>query len=37
MSPYVDLTLAGATMGTKREVDPLMSREALQARVTDYR
>jgi len=36
MSPYVDLTLAGATMATKREVDPLMSREALQARVTDY-
>ncbi len=36
MSPYVDLTLAGATMETKREVDPLMSREALQARVTDY-
>ena len=36
MSPYVDLTLAGATMETKREVDPLMSRDALQARVTDY-
>ena len=36
MSPYVDLTLAGATMETKREVDALMSREALQARVTDY-
>jgi monoterpene epsilon-lactone hydrolase len=36
MSPYADLTLAGATMETKREVDPLMSREALQARVTDY-
>jgi monoterpene epsilon-lactone hydrolase len=36
MSPYVDLTLAGATMETKREVDPLMSRENLQARVTDY-
>jgi epsilon-lactone hydrolase len=36
MSPYVDLTLAGATMETKREVDPLLSREALQARVTDY-
>jgi monoterpene epsilon-lactone hydrolase len=36
MSPYADLTLAGATMDTKREVDPLMSRENLQARVTDY-
>src|SRR5438093_9098947 len=36
MSPYADLTLAGATMETKRETDPLMSREALQARVTDY-
>jgi acetyl esterase/lipase len=36
MSPYADLTLAGATMETKRELDPLLSREALQARVTDY-
>jgi acetyl esterase/lipase len=36
MSPYADLTLAGATMETKREVDPLMSPQALQARVTDY-
>jgi acetyl esterase/lipase len=36
MSPYADLTLAGTTMETKREVDPLMSREALQARVSDY-
>jgi acetyl esterase/lipase len=36
MSPYADLTLAGATMETKSEVDPLMSREALRARVTDY-
>ena len=36
MSPYADLTLAGATMDTKREVDVLMSRENLQARVTDY-
>ncbi len=36
MSPYADLTLAGTTMQTKREVDVLMSREALQARVTDY-
>ena len=36
MSPYVDLTLAGTTMETKGEVDPLLSREALQPRVTDY-
>jgi monoterpene epsilon-lactone hydrolase len=36
MSPYADLTLAGTTMDTRREVDPLLSREALQARVTDY-
>jgi monoterpene epsilon-lactone hydrolase len=36
MSPYADLTLAGATMETKREVDPLLSRENLQARVGDY-
>ncbi len=36
MSPMADLTLAGTTMETRREVDPLLSREALQARVTDY-
>jgi epsilon-lactone hydrolase len=36
MSPYADLTLAGATMETKRKVDVLMSREHLQSRVTDY-
>jgi acetyl esterase/lipase len=36
MSPYADLTLAGTTMETRREVDPLLSREALQARVGDY-
>jgi epsilon-lactone hydrolase len=36
MSPYVDLTLSGTTIETKREVDPLLSREALQARVPDY-
>ena len=36
MSPYADLTLAGATMDTKRAVDPLLSREALQARIADY-
>ena len=36
MSPYADLTLAGTTMETKREVDSLMSRKNLQPRVTDY-
>ena len=36
MSPYADLTLAGTTMETKREADPLLSREAPQPRVTDY-
>jgi monoterpene epsilon-lactone hydrolase len=36
MSPYVDLTLAGASQETKRDVDPLLSRELLQARVADY-
>ncbi len=36
MSPYVDLTLAGTTMVTKRQADPLLSPEALRARVADY-
>jgi epsilon-lactone hydrolase len=36
MSPYVDLTLAGTTMDTKRDVDPLLNRELLQPRVADY-
>ena len=36
MSPYADLTLAGTTMDTKRAADPLMSRENLQSRVSDY-
>jgi monoterpene epsilon-lactone hydrolase len=36
MSPYVDLTLAGTTMETKQAVDPLLSRESLEPRVTDY-
>jgi len=36
MSPYADLTLAGATMETKREADPLLSTQALRARATDY-
>jgi acetyl esterase/lipase len=36
MSPYVDLTLAGASIETKRDVDPLFTRELLQDRVADY-
>jgi acetyl esterase/lipase len=36
MSPYADLTLAGTSMETKGEADPLLSRELLQARVPDY-
>jgi epsilon-lactone hydrolase len=36
MSPYADLTLAGASLETKREADPLLSRELLRARVGDY-
>jgi monoterpene epsilon-lactone hydrolase len=36
MSPYADLTLTGTTMESKREADPLLSRELLQPRVTDY-
>jgi epsilon-lactone hydrolase len=36
MSPYADLTLAGASMDAKQAADPLLSRELLQARVGDY-
>jgi epsilon-lactone hydrolase len=36
MSPYVDLTLAGTTIETKRDVDPLLTRELLLPRVADY-
>ncbi len=36
MSPYADLTLAGATMETKRAADPLFTPEAFPARVADY-
>jgi len=36
MSPYADLTLAGTTIETKRAADPLLSPEALRARVADY-
>ena len=36
MSPYVDLTLTGTTIETKRDVDPLLSRELLKPRIADY-
>jgi acetyl esterase/lipase len=36
MSPYADLTLAGTSMDTKSKLDPLLSRDALQARIPDY-
>jgi monoterpene epsilon-lactone hydrolase len=36
MSPYVDLTLAGTSMETKRELDPLLNRDLLAPRVADY-
>ena len=36
MSPYADLTLAGTSMETKRDADPLLSPDALRARVPDY-
>ena len=36
MSPHADLTLAGTSMETKGELDPLLSREALRPRVADY-
>jgi epsilon-lactone hydrolase len=36
MSPYADLTLAGTSMESKRELDPLLSPQALRARVPDY-
>jgi epsilon-lactone hydrolase len=36
MSPYADLTLAGSTIETRRELDPLLSGELLRPRVADY-
>ncbi len=36
MSPMTDLTLAGTTMETRRDADPLFTRELLQERVNDY-
>ena len=36
MSPYADLTLSGTTMETRRDADPLLSRELLEPRVANY-
>jgi monoterpene epsilon-lactone hydrolase len=36
LSPYADLTLSGESMRSKREADPLMSPDALLARIPDY-
>jgi epsilon-lactone hydrolase len=36
MSPYADLTLAGASMDSRGALDPLLSRMALEARIPDY-
>src|SRR5690242_7757391 len=36
MSPYADLTLAGATMHTKADADPLFTPQAFPPRVADY-
>jgi monoterpene epsilon-lactone hydrolase len=35
-SPYVDLTLSGDTMFSRKAVDPLLSPESLRLRVSDY-
>jgi len=36
MSPYADLTLTGVSMETKRDVDFVLSPEALRPRIIDY-
>jgi monoterpene epsilon-lactone hydrolase len=36
MSPYADLTLAGASIDARRDVDPLLNRELLEPRIADY-
>ena len=36
MSPMTDLTLAGTSMETRREADPLFTPELLQERINDY-
>ena len=36
MSPMTDLTLSGTSMDTRRQADPLFTRELLQERINDY-
>jgi len=36
MSPYADLTLSGATLTDREEVDPVLTPEGLRVRVPDY-
>ena len=36
MSPYADLTLSGSTIINKRDVDPILTEEAVRLRVGDY-
>jgi acetyl esterase/lipase len=36
MSPYVDLTLSGATLVEKQDLDPILTPEGLRLRVPDY-
>jgi epsilon-lactone hydrolase len=36
MSPYVDLTLSGETLGQKEALDPVLTPEGLRVRVPDY-
>ncbi len=36
MSPWADLTQSGATMDSKREIDPMLTREGLAVRAADY-
>ena len=36
MSPYADLTLSGETLGTKRDLDAVLTPDGLRARVPDY-
>jgi epsilon-lactone hydrolase len=36
MSPWADLTQSGATMDSKRGIDPMLTREGMAARAADY-
>ncbi|QMU71731.1 alpha/beta hydrolase fold domain-containing protein [Streptacidiphilus sp. P02-A3a] len=36
MSPWTDLTLSGATMTTRADADPAVTRQALETRAADY-